>query len=200
MVRSHSNPDKKVISDTEASWTAKKGTQGRKVWFWGFKLHVAADATYELPISYTITTAKRQDVQEFIPVIGRARMLHRWFRPETISADAGYDADANYAQVKAIGASPVIKAKSLRKNFGVDDPALPRDSGDWTEVYNMRQAVERCFSRLKGHRALNSHCRRGLAKVGLHCAMAVLALQATAVVAAESGQHETVAACTRKVA
>ena len=200
-VRSHSNPNKKVISDPAASWTAKAGTQGKKIWHWGFKQHLAADVTYELPISFTVTTASRADTQEFVPVLDRAKILHsQWFRPETVSADAGYDANANYKHVKALKASPVIKAKSLRKNFGVDDPALPRDSDEWATIYNMRQAVERCFSRLKGHRALNAHCRRGLAKVALHCAMSVLALQATAAVAAGAGRVREVAVCTRKVA
>lgn len=200
VVRSHSNPDKPVISDPEASWTAKQGTQGRKAWFWGYKLHLAADTAHELPISFTVTTAKRQDTQEFVPVIDRARLNHLWFQPETISADAGYDADANYEHVKALRASPVIKAKSLRTHFEVDDPALPRSSGDWTATYNMRQAVERLFSRAKGHRALNSHCRRGLATVSLHCAMSLLSLQATATAAVLAGQTGSAAACTRRVA
>ena len=100
----------------------------------------------------------------------------------------------------AIGASPVIRAKRLRKNFGVDDPRLPRTSHRWREVYSTRQAVERCFSRLKGHRTLNNHCRRGLAKIGLHIALSLLALQATALVAAVAGNIRDVAVCTRKVA
>ena len=199
-VRTHSNPDKRVISDPEASWTAKKGTQGKKIWHFGYKLHLVADSTNEQPVGFTVTTAKRQDTQEFIPALERSVLRHGWFRPNVVSADADYDADANYKLAKVIGASPVIKAKSLRKNFGVDDPRLPRTSQRWREVYSDRQAVERCFSRLKGHRTLNDHCRRGLAKVGLHIAMSLLALQASALVAAVAGEFQNVAACTRRVA
>ncbi len=41
-----------------------------------------------------------------------------------------------------------------------------------------RQAVERCFSRLKGQRSLNHITTRGLRKVTLHCYLALLATQA----------------------
>ncbi len=78
----------------------------------------------------------------------------------------------------------------------MDDPRLPRISRQWREFYSDRQAVERCFSRLKGHRALNDHCRRGLATGGLNIALSLLALQAAAL----GGKIANVAVCTRKVA
>ena len=34
-VRTHSNPDKRIVSDAKASWTAKQGTQGKKIWHFG---------------------------------------------------------------------------------------------------------------------------------------------------------------------
>ena len=46
-VRSHSNPNRKRISDPEASWTAKNSAgakEGGKEWFFGMKLHMVADA------------------------------------------------------------------------------------------------------------------------------------------------------------
>ncbi len=95
-VRTHSNPDKRIVSDAKASWTAKQGTQGKKIWHFGYKLHLVADTEYELPVGFTVTTAKRQDTQEFIPALERSVLRHGWFRPKTVSADAGYDADANY--------------------------------------------------------------------------------------------------------
>ena len=91
-------------------------------------------------------------------------------------------------------------AQPHEHNFGVDGPALPRDSDGWLATYGTRQAVERVFSRLKGHRALNGHCRRGLERVALHCVISVLALQAGALVAATDGRLAEIASCTRKVA
>ena len=51
-VRSHSNPNRKRISDPEASWTAKNSAgakEGGKEWFFGMKLHMVTDANYGLP-------------------------------------------------------------------------------------------------------------------------------------------------------
>ena len=41
-----------------------------------------------------------------------------------------------------------------------------------------RQAVERCFSRLKGQRSPNNITTRGLRKVTLHCYLSLIAMQA----------------------
>ena len=43
-----------------------------------------------------------------------------------------------------------------------------------------RQAVERCFSRLKGKRSLNHVSTRGLRKVTAHCYLSLIAMQASA--------------------
>ena len=74
------------------------------------------------------------------------------------------------------------------------------ESPQWKSAYSQRQSVERVFSRLKGHRSLGQHCRRGLAKVSLHCLTAVLVMQAEAVARLRVGDYEALRACTRKVA
>ena len=77
---------------------------------------------------------------------------------------------------------------------------IPRRTGEWKALYARRQSVERCFSRLKQHRALDSHCRRGLRKVRLHALMGLVTMQAAAVVQAEAGNLERVREVSRKVA
>ena len=71
---------------------------------------------------------------------------------------------------------------------------------EWKALYSTRQSVERAFSRLKQHRALDSHCRRGLRKVRLHALMALVTLQAAAVVRAEAGEISRVREVSRLVA
>ena len=51
---------------------------------------------------------------------------------------------------------------------------------EWRALYAQRQAVERCFSRLKGLRALNNINLQGQAKVTVHCYIALITLQAAA--------------------
>ena len=46
-VRSHCNPNRKRLSDPEASWTAKnsaRAKEGGKEWHHGYKVHMVADA------------------------------------------------------------------------------------------------------------------------------------------------------------
>ena len=59
-VRSHCNPNRKPISDPQASWTAKNSTQaksGGTEWRHGYKVHMVADANYGLPLAHVVTTA-----------------------------------------------------------------------------------------------------------------------------------------------
>ena len=65
---------------------------------------------------------------------------------------------------------------------------LRRDSREWRDLYAKRRAIERTFKSLKQSRRLERHCVRGLRKVTLHCLMAVLAYQATALVSAQQGR------------
>ena len=77
---------------------------------------------------------------------------------------------------------------------------IPRATKEWRTLYARRQSVERCFSRLKQHRALDSHYRRGLRKVTLHALMSLVTMQAVAVVRTEAGEVERVREVSRKVA
>ena len=77
---------------------------------------------------------------------------------------------------------------------------IPRATKEWRHLYATRQSVERCFSRLKQHRALDSHCRRGLRKVTLHALMGLVTMQAAAVVRADCGEVERVREVSRRVA
>ena len=64
VVRTHSNPNRKHVSDPEASWTAKHSPRAKedgKEWQWGYKVHMVADVNYGLPLVQITTTARRND-------------------------------------------------------------------------------------------------------------------------------------------
>ena len=66
-VRTHSNPNRRTISDLEASWTAKtsaRAKKGGKDWHFGYKYHCLTDVTHGIPITGFTTTAKRNDSPE----------------------------------------------------------------------------------------------------------------------------------------
>ena len=51
-VRTHSNPNRKHVSDPYAEWGVKnsaKAKEGGKEFFFGFKVHMVADAVYGIP-------------------------------------------------------------------------------------------------------------------------------------------------------
>ena len=114
-VRSHSNPNRKRISDPEASWTAKNSAKAKskdgKEWHWGYKVHMVADANYGLPLAHLTTTAKRNDSPVLPNVIAKAKSLYRWFRPRAVIADRGYDATSNHEYLHERGVLPIIHIK-----------------------------------------------------------------------------------------
>jgi hypothetical protein len=51
---------------------------------------------------------------------------------------------------------------------------------EWKALYSQRQAVERCFSRLKGLRSLNNITLQRLPKVTVHIYLSLIVMQALA--------------------
>lgn len=108
-IRSHSNPDKRYISDPEAGWIAKGGPGKNKDWRFGYRLHMVVDSATELPISKELTLSKVQDIQEILPLLRETKKRLPWFAPDVVLADKGYDSGDNcYGIVKEFDASPVI--------------------------------------------------------------------------------------------
>ena len=110
-VRSHCSPNRKRISDPEASWTAKNSARAKekgKEWHHDYKVHMVADANYGVPLAHLVTTAKRNDSPELPAVIARTEALYPWFKPSAVVADRGYDSVANHEYLHQRGILPVI--------------------------------------------------------------------------------------------
>ena len=110
-VRTHCNPNRKRISDPEASWTAKnsaRAKEGGKEWHHGYKVHMVADANHGVPLTHIVTTAKRNDSPELPAVIARTEALYPWFQPAAVMADRGYDSMANHKYLHQKGILPII--------------------------------------------------------------------------------------------
>ena len=114
VVRTHSNPNRRVVSDPEVSWTAKADNKGEREWHFGYKYHALVDATYGIPITGFTTTAKRNDSPELPRLLAQAVSAHEWFAPRNVLADRGYDSEANHQAVMARGAIPII---AIRKGW-----------------------------------------------------------------------------------
>ena len=114
-VRSHSNPDKKPVSDAEADWIAKGGSS-KKDWSFGYKLHAVIDTNSEMPICTILTSAKISDTEYILPLLRETSRRLPWFKPEIVTADKGYDSTKNYQQIaEEFDASPVIPKRVYSK-------------------------------------------------------------------------------------
>ena len=113
-VRSHCSPNRALVSDPEASWTAKnspRGKDGEKEWHIGYKVHMVADVNHSLPITMIVTTAKRGDSPLLPQVVEKAESLYSWFRPSAVVADRGYDSHNNHHYLNDKGILPIIHIK-----------------------------------------------------------------------------------------
>ena len=118
VVYTHSNPNRKVVSDPEASWTKKHSVKAKgekDEWHFGYKYHLAADATYGLPITGFTTTAKRSDSPELPNLLEKSESDRRWFAPRYVNADKGYDAIKNHRVVLSRNAIPIIAIRNMPK-------------------------------------------------------------------------------------
>ena len=110
-MRSHSHPQRTSRltgqeSDPEASWTAKPNPRrtNEKEWWWGYKLHLVADATYGVPLYGYTTTASKGDSPELPKMLDGATKKLAWLNPQYVMADRGYDSQANHKAALELGA------------------------------------------------------------------------------------------------
>jgi len=114
----------KDSSDPEADWGYKtykgKRADGRlweKITSWfGYKLHLLVDTTYELPVGYKVTKASVADIQEMKPMVGEARQKH-FEAIETLAGDKAYDSGPHIKEIyDELGIKPVIDIRDSWKD------------------------------------------------------------------------------------
>jgi IS5 family transposase len=97
---------------------AGSGAKGKSIgtWFWyGYKVHLAADADSELPVWFTVTAANVYDGRHLPPVLNEARSRFDWFRPAHVLADKGYDSAECFQYIgEVVSAIPVIDVRKQR--------------------------------------------------------------------------------------
>ena len=118
-IKAYSNGNRKNPSDGDASWGVKgagkhadeekEGKKKDKYRWFGYKLHLAVDAIYELPISFTLTPANEDDGKQMKPLLIKAGLDKEEKNPWAIIADKRYDSKANYLMIfKECHAVPII--------------------------------------------------------------------------------------------
>ena len=116
-VRTHSNPNRKRVSDPDAKWGVKnlaKAKEGGKEYFFGFKVHMVADVTYGVPLAQVVTAGNRNDSPVLPDVMKQAEALYDWWKPKVAIADRGYDSSANHKWLDDRGVIPVIHIRQTQ--------------------------------------------------------------------------------------
>lgn len=149
-IKSHAKGRKKSqdSSDPEADWgyktykgKRKDGSIWEKVSSWfGYKLHLLVDTTYELPVSYRVTKASRADIKEMLPMVEKVKEQHFGKNIKTLAGDKAYDSGPdNEALYDNHGIKPVIDIRNQWKD-GEETRLLNPDKTD-NIVYDYRGRV-----------------------------------------------------------
>ncbi|MYC29196.1 MAG: transposase [Chloroflexi bacterium] len=137
-VRTHSNPNKKSklsgeVTDPEAAWGYKTDARSRKKdgkeLAFGYKVHMIADATHDLPITMKVMAANHNDSPQLPSLMDKAYDNFSWFSPSVATADRGYDAKSNfeYLYLKR-GIDPVIHIRKTNSHDGLYDGIYTMDA------------------------------------------------------------------------
>lgn len=188
------NGGKPKRSDSEAGWSIKPNTHGKREFTLGWKLHLMVDTEYELPVAANISPGNVHDSVRATNLLSEARFTTGRFYPKYLMADKGYSGKPLYLVIKnQYQATPIIDPNSAHKEF-IEHTREMRETPSWKALYAQRASVERVFSRLKGQRSLNHITVRGLRKVTVHSYLALIAMQALVV------QEKQVRTCSSRVA
>lgn len=69
----------------------------KEIWWFGYKVHLLADVTWELPVGYTVTAAPETDTKELPVLMKNHQADHPELckKAETLAGDRGYDSTEN---------------------------------------------------------------------------------------------------------
>jgi hypothetical protein len=102
---------------------------------YGFKAHVICDVDTELPVSYSVTQANRDERSEMKELLSRFTAEQR-FAASTLALDRGYDARGVICYIKGLGITPIVGIRNSWK-----DGEATRQYKDTDIVYNYKGEV-----------------------------------------------------------
>ncbi len=120
------NPKSGRRGEHDADWCKKQytvsGPNGEAVvktkkWF-GFRLHLIADATYEIPVSFRVTKASDSEKTETQKLLEETEKVHKeWLEGcKYFLGDKGYDSTKLITWLEVKGISPVIDIRNCWKD------------------------------------------------------------------------------------
>jgi transposase len=118
------------FSDPDASWGHRSAVSTRKGGgFYGYRLHMAVCSKTDLPLAWSVETARANESTRVAPLLDKLHSLG--INPETCAMDKGYDNNRVYGECAEQGVAPVVplrKTPDVKK--GKDKPPCC-EHGEW---------------------------------------------------------------------
>ncbi len=193
-----SNKNSGNCGEKDADWCRKTYTattpDGEKItktkkWF-GFRLHLISDATYELPVDFEVTKASNSELKETEKLLegikeNRPKKLERC---RYFLADRGYDKSRD---CQRYGFHPRYHDKRVFRIPLKTDPRIftkvARNSKKWKRLYKKRTSIERINGRIDRDFQFEKHTIRGLGKMKLFLTVTLIIQLASAKAKIEGG-------------
>ncbi len=133
-------------SDPDASWGHRSAVSTRKGGpYYGYKLHAAVDTATDLPIAWTVQTAK--DSEHNFPLVLIDKAKDRGFHVQTAIMDKGYDSDSLHFWAMRRDVTPIIAIKQTAavKKGGTEPPHCVHGAWSFAGADYERKATQwRC--------------------------------------------------------
>jgi transposase len=118
------------FSDPDASWGHRSAVSTRKGGgFYGYRLHMAVCSKTDLPLAWTVETAKKNEVLTLAPLLDRLHTLG--IDPETAALDRGYDNNRVYEACAERNVLPVIPLRQTTAVKRGEDKPPSCEHGAW---------------------------------------------------------------------
>jgi hypothetical protein len=127
---SNGGPERKHFSDSDATWGHRSAVSTRKGGgFYGYRLHLAVDVATDLPIAWTVETARDHETLSVGPLIDTAR--RRGAMVSTAALDKGYDNNRVYAECMERDCLPLIPLRQTPDVKRGDHEPPTCSHGEW---------------------------------------------------------------------
>jgi len=118
------------FSDPDASWGHRSAVSTRKGGgFYGYRLHMAVCAKTDLPLAWSVETARSHETLSVAPLLDKLHALG--IDPESVALDKGYDNNRVYADCSERGTAPVIPLRKTPDVKRGKDAPPTCEHGEW---------------------------------------------------------------------
>jgi hypothetical protein len=131
ILRTLAHSSAKKFADPDASWGHRSAISTRAAGsFYGHKIHAVIDTATDLPLAWTVRTAKDPELAEVPGLLDD--LARRGYTVDVVVCDKGYDAEWVYELVESLDARPVIPlTKTPGVKAGKHKPPQC-DHGEWS--------------------------------------------------------------------